>query len=123
MAESNDNQDRGNQKSKHQRNNPSNMEGIHYLAIWNLERQNYQQARKHFIHLTELLQNEPEIWLSLSVCYALSNEVEEGKNALQLAQNLLLSSSISSSSEPINDPRVFFCQGMLSKYVNVKNEL
>lgn len=26
------------------KSNPSNVEGIHYLAIWHLERQSYQQV-------------------------------------------------------------------------------
>lgn len=26
------------------KNNPSNIEGVHYLAIWHLERQSFQQV-------------------------------------------------------------------------------
>ena len=27
------------------KNNPSNIEGVHYLAIWHLERQSFQQVK------------------------------------------------------------------------------
>ena len=51
--------------------NPSDIEAVHYLAIWHLERQSYQQARKYFAHMSTLKSEDADIWLCLSISCAM----------------------------------------------------
>lgn len=51
--------------------NPSDIEAVHYLAVWHLERQSYQQARKYYGHLSTLKGEDPDVWLALGVSCAM----------------------------------------------------
>ena len=53
------------------RQNPSDMEAVHYLGIWHLERQSFQQARKYFVHLSNLKSEDPDVWLCLCIASAM----------------------------------------------------
>jgi len=55
--------------------NPSDVEAVHYLAVWHLERQSFQQARKYFGHLATLKSEDPEVWLSLCISCAMVSVV------------------------------------------------
>ena len=67
------------------------------------------QARKYFGHLATLKQTDPNVWLCLSVCCAMADELEESNVALTRAQ------SISQNNE--NDLRIKFCLGVFTKSI------
>ena len=51
--------------------NSSDVEAVRYLAVWHLERQSYQQARKYFGHLATIKTEDPDVWLCLSISCAM----------------------------------------------------
>lgn len=85
----------------------SNIEAIHYLATWHLERHNFQQARKYFGHLATLRRSDPDVWLCLSVCCAMASEFIECFAALTKVQELLIDYD--------NDARVKFCKALMAE--------
>lgn len=56
--------------------NPSNIEAVSYLAHWHMHRMSYSQARKYFGHLATL-KEDCEVFLSLSICCAMTEEFDE----------------------------------------------
>lgn len=85
------------------RQNPSNVEAVHYLALWHLERHSFQQARKYFGHLATLRHEDPDVLLCLSVCCAMAEEFEECSTALKRASSLIAN----------NDVRIKFCNALM----------
>lgn len=85
------------------KHNPTNVESVHYLALWHFERQSFQQAKKFFNHLANLRRDEPDVWLCLSACYAFSDDHLESLTALNNAKKLINNSEL--------DVRVRFCYG------------
>jgi hypothetical protein len=80
---------------------------VHYLAVWHLERNSFQQARKYFGHLATLEQNEANVWLCLSVCCAMADELDESSVALARA--------VSIASKSDSDIRIKFCTALLAE--------
>lgn len=88
------------------KHNPSNVEAVHYLAMWHLERQSFRQARKYFGHLVTLRLDDPDVWMCLSVCCTMALELDEGITALRRAAALL---------DNENDIRIIFCSALISE--------
>ena len=84
------------------------------LAIWHLKRCSYKQAKIIFSQLaTVAIEKEESISIALAVCICCAMfggvDLDEGRNALQIAINLL---------ENLHDHRVLFCQGsFLSRFI------
>jgi tetratricopeptide (TPR) repeat protein len=87
--------------------NPSNVEAVHYLAVWHLERHSFQQARKYFGHLSTLRSDDVDVWFSLSVSSAMADEFEECSIALSKARSLV--------EKGADDVRVKFCNALMSE--------
>mmetsp|Transcript_33276 Transcript_33276/g.48149 ORF Transcript_33276/g.48149 Transcript_33276/m.48149 type:complete len:622 (+) Transcript_33276:53-1918(+) len=89
------------------RQDSSNVEAVHFLAVWHLDRHSFHQARKYFGHLATLCSNNPDVWLCLSVCCAMGEEFSESALALKNAMKLI---------ENVNDDvRVKFCHALMSE--------
>jgi tetratricopeptide (TPR) repeat protein len=82
---------------------PSNLEAVHFLATWHLERHNYQQARQYFHHLCGIKNSDPSIWLCLSISCAFAKEFQESQDAALMASQYLEYRE--------EDARVLFCSG------------
>jgi tetratricopeptide (TPR) repeat protein len=87
--------------------NPSNIEAVHYLAVWHLERHSFQQARKYFGHLSNLRSNDVDVWFCLSVSSAMAEEFEECLTALSKATSLI--------EKGADDVRVKFCHALMTE--------
>lgn len=85
------------------RTNPNNIQGVYYLAMWHLERQSYQQAKRFFAHLATLKSEDVDIWLSLAICCAFSEDYEDSYNALISSKKYIKNSEA--------EIRWKFCQG------------
>lgn len=100
----------------------TNIEAVHFLAVWYLDRHGYHQvymylpfnvtieitictskARRYFGHLATLCSVNADVWLCLSVCCAMSEEFAESLYALKTATNLI--------EHYEDDVRVKFCHG------------
>ena len=67
------------------KHNPSDLDAIHYLAIWHLERQSFQQARRYFGHMTTLRLEDCNVWICLAISCAMAEEFDECSNAIKRA--------------------------------------
>eukprot|EP01035_Chromulina_nebulosa_P018192 gene18192-23853_t len=85
--------------------NPSNIEAVHYLAMWHMERHSFQQARKYCGHLATLKSNDSNVWICLSICCAMAEEFDECNGAIRRASSLLENHE--------NDLRIQFCKALL----------
>ena len=63
----------------------------------------FVKARKYYGHLATLRPNESEIWLCVTICSALANELVEAITALRKVEELLIDYEF--------DVRVKFCEG------------
>lgn len=71
------------------KHNPSNLEAIHYLAVWHLERQSFQQARRYFGHMATIRQDDCDVWTCLAISCAMAEEFDECSSALKRATALV----------------------------------
>eukprot|EP01036_Dinobryon_divergens_P025223 gene25221-33749_t len=89
------------------RQDASNVEAIHFLAVWHIDRHEFHQARKYFGHFATLCPTNPDVWLCLSVCCAMEEEFSDSTAALKTATKIIENYE--------DDVRVKFCHALLSE--------
>lgn len=83
--------------------NPNNADAIAFLAVWHLERQSFQQARKFYTQLAGIRRSNADVWLCLCICCVLSDDIKSGIHALTEARKVVRS--------PVEEVRLRFCYG------------
>ena len=90
-----------------------NVEAVHFMGCWHLSQGSMHVARQHFDRLASLRPNSPDVRLCVSVCSALSGELDAAAKAVKHAAALLEGAD--------GDVRVLFCQALVEeKKTNVR---
>lgn len=85
------------------KHNPNNADAVSYLAVWHLERQSFQQARKFYSHLSTLRKEQADVWMCLCICCALGDDFKSSVAALTEAKKVMRT--------PVEEVRLRFCYG------------